>query len=414
MGSWPSANYEVEADSYDAGSPARIGPSLLVTDDPELLRHMSAPRANHIFSERDERRHAEMRSKTIGAVNPPELYAFPVTLVLMVLIVLTGDKYSGKEVDALESDIDENLQRLLALIRRQYNGKPLDMSLVASFFTLDVLSQIAFGDAFGFFAAKRDLYNLNEIANQFFKPADAETMGSERHRDEFGQGRIIGIAQKAVAERYRPGAKVKRDILGHVAKGLSQTQVEAESHLQIIAGSDSTSSALRITMMLLIGSPVASQKLVTEIDRAVANGKISCQIVRCSEAAELEYLSACIWEGIRMFPPLFGLLSNLAPPEGGTVNGVFFPPGTEVAFCCEGVGRRTDVFGADADLYRPDRWLQPDPEVKARYLRTADLTFGSGRLACLGKSIAMMEVHKAFVGAASGLRTGPRGSNQGC
>ncbi|OAG45415.1 hypothetical protein AYO21_00049 [Fonsecaea monophora] len=94
------------------GSPARIGPSLLVTDDPDLLGHMSAPgskwtrsswyegmkldsRANNIFSERDERRHAEMRSKTIGAVNSPELYAFPVTLVFTFLIVLTGDKYSG-------------------------------------------------------------------------------------------------------------------------------------------------------------------------------------------------------------------------------------------------------------------------------------------------------------------------------
>jgi hypothetical protein len=68
------------------GSPARIGPNLLVTDDPELLRHMSAPRSkwtrggwydgvkldprmNNILSERDERRHAEMRSKMIGAVS---------------------------------------------------------------------------------------------------------------------------------------------------------------------------------------------------------------------------------------------------------------------------------------------------------------------------------------------------------
>ncbi|KIW26193.1 uncharacterized protein PV07_09307 [Cladophialophora immunda] len=388
------------------GSPARIGPSLLVTDDPELLRHMSAPRSkwtrsswydgmkldprvNNIFSERDERRHAEMRSKMIGA-------------------------YSGKEVDTLESDIDENLQRLLALIKHEYNGKPLDMSLLASFFTLDVLSQIAFGDAFGFLTANQDLYNFNKIANQFFKVIELivnhdtlrkfiqskpmQKLLAPKGTDEFGQGRVIGIAQKAVAERYQPNAKVKRDMLGHfIAKGLSQTQAEAESHLQIIAGSDSTSSALRITMMMLTGNPTVYRKLVDEIDTAVADGKISYPIVRYSEAAELEYLSACIWEGIRLFPPLFGLQSKLAPPEGETINGVFYPPGTEVAFCCEGVGRRTDVFGEDADLYRPDRWLHPDPEVRAKYLRTAELMFGSGRFACLGKNIAMMELHKAFV-----------------
>ncbi|KIW94721.1 uncharacterized protein Z519_04698 [Cladophialophora bantiana CBS 173.52] len=388
------------------GSPARIGPSLLVTDDPELLRHMSAPRSrwtrsswydgmkldprvNNIFSERDERRHAEMRSKMIGA-------------------------YSGKEVDTLESDIDENLQRLLALIKREYNGKPLDMSLLASFFTLDVLSQIAFGDAFGFITANEDLYNFNKIANQFFKVIELivnhdtlrkliqsrpmQKLLAPKGTDEFGQGRIIGIAQKAVAERYRPDAKIKRDMLGHfIAKGLCQTQAEAESHLQIIAGSDSTSSALRITMTMLVGNPVAYRKLVAEIDKAVADGKISYPIVKYSEAAKLEYLSACIWEGIRLFPPLFGLQTKLAPPEGETINGVFYPPGTQVAFCCEGVGRRTDIFGSDADLYRPDRWLHPDPEVRAKYLRTAELMFGSGRFACLGKNIAMMELYKAFV-----------------
>jgi hypothetical protein len=72
------------------GSPARIGPSLLVTDDADLLRHMSAPRArwtrgnwydgmkldprvNNILSERNERRHAELRAKMIAGVslNPP-------------------------------------------------------------------------------------------------------------------------------------------------------------------------------------------------------------------------------------------------------------------------------------------------------------------------------------------------------
>jgi hypothetical protein len=73
-----------------AGSIARIGPNLLVTDDADLLRHMSAPRSrwargdwydgmkldprvNNVFSERDEKRHAELRAKMIAGVS----YAIP-------------------------------------------------------------------------------------------------------------------------------------------------------------------------------------------------------------------------------------------------------------------------------------------------------------------------------------------------
>ncbi|OCT45915.1 putative P450 monooxygenase [Cladophialophora carrionii] len=373
---WQAVNARMPVAQKEAlrryGSPARIGPSLLVTDDPELLRHMSAPRSkwtraawydgmkldprvNNIFSERDERRHAEMRSKMIGA-------------------------YSGKEVETLESDIDENLQRLLTLIKQEYNGKPLDMALLASYFTLDVLSQIAFGDAFGFVQANEDLYDFNKLANEKFSIIELivnhdfprkliqsqlmQKLMAPKGTDKFGQGRITGIAQKAVAERYRPNAKIKRDMLGHfIAKGLSQTQSEAESQLQIIAGSDSTAGALRITMMMLVGNPVAYGRLVADVDQAIVDGKISYPIVRYSEALEIEFLTACIWEGIRLYPPLFGLQSKLAPPEGETVNGVYYPPGTQVAFCCEGVGRRRDIFGEDADLYRPDRWLHPDPKL---------------------------------------------------
>ena len=66
------------------GSPTRIGPNLLVTNDPELLRHMSAPKstwtrgswyeefdfggAPTVFSERDEKGHARLRGKLGPAV----------------------------------------------------------------------------------------------------------------------------------------------------------------------------------------------------------------------------------------------------------------------------------------------------------------------------------------------------------
>src|ERR1700754_697315 len=76
--------------SYDTGSPARIGPNTVVFNDPELYRAALAPRStfrrgdwykgmkldpriNNLLSERDEKRHSELRSKMLHAVcqDPP-------------------------------------------------------------------------------------------------------------------------------------------------------------------------------------------------------------------------------------------------------------------------------------------------------------------------------------------------------
>lgn len=223
-------------------------------------------------------------------------------------------------------------------------------------------------------------------------------LAAPKGTDKVGLGRIVGIAQKTVAERYRPDAKVKRDMLGHfLSKGLSQEQAEVESNVQILAGSDSTATVLRITLMFLIASPDAYAKLRTEIDDAVAAGNISYPVVTYAEAMKLPYLDAVIWEGMRLWPPLIGFLSKLAPKGGDTVNGIFYPEGTEICVCPMGVGRRKDIFGEDADIFRPDRWTEADAAARNKYERATEFIFGSGRFTCLGKNIAMIELHKVFV-----------------
>lgn len=73
------------------GSPARVGPNLLVTDDPDLIRHMAAPgskwtrstwydamkldpRQNNVFSTRDERLHAELKAKEATGVSASRIF----------------------------------------------------------------------------------------------------------------------------------------------------------------------------------------------------------------------------------------------------------------------------------------------------------------------------------------------------
>jgi cytochrome P450 len=57
------------------------------------------------------------------------------------------------------------------------------------------------------------------------------------------------------------------------------------------------------------------------------------------------------------------------------------------------------MFGPDAELFRPERWLEAseDPTRLAHMTSTVDLLFHYGKYKCLGQNVALMEFNKVFV-----------------
>ncbi|KAB5576338.1 cytochrome P450 [Coniochaeta sp. 2T2.1] len=57
----------------------------------------------------------------------------------------------------------------------------------------------------------------------------------------------------------------------------------------------------------------------------------------------------------------------------------------------------THVFGADAEVFSPERWLDADPERLEAMEDVQGLVFASGtRRECLGKRLAQLELEKAL------------------
>lgn len=233
---------------------------------------------------------------------------------------------------------------------------------------------------------------------RIFQSRFLQSLAGPKETDKTGMGPVLAFAHKAVAERFvEKSTVVKNDMLGHfVGKGLSQLQCEVEAKLQIVAGSDSTTTVLRSTVYTLVGTPKAYHKLQTELDTASNNGELSYPIIGYAQAQRLPYLQACIWEGLRLNPPFSGLSSKLAPAGGETVKGVFYPEGTELGVSYQAMCRRKDLFGDDAEVFRPERWLEADQERKVKLRQCVDAVFGSGRFLCLGRHIAMMELSKGL------------------
>ena len=112
--------------------------------------------------------------------------------------------------------------------------------------------------------------------------------------------------------------------------GLSQLEISDESLFQLLAGSDTTATIVRTGFLSILTHPHIYRKLQAE---AVSTDVPLETIISHAQALRLPYLQACIKEALRHHPAAAGLLPRVVGPQGDTHDGVYLPPGTEVAFC---------------------------------------------------------------------------------
>ncbi|KAJ9148898.1 Pisatin demethylase [Pleurostoma richardsiae] len=393
----------------DYGLLARVGPNTLVTNDPEVIKRMWTvrspykkgefydavrfdPTRDNLISMRDDNLHNELRAKMAAG-------------------------YGGKDNEGLEGAIDKEIACFINLIERKYLStdtefRPLDLARKAQYFTLDVISSLAFGKKFGFLDQDKDVHQYIQMTEESMPvmmiltviPSLARLLQTKLLRrlmpsehDRVGFGKFIAVAKQVVAERLASSNPFQKDMLGSFLKhGLTQEEAEGETLVQVIAGSDTTATAIRTTMLYLMTSPLAYDKLTREIRAAAAEGRIS-QPITDAESRTLPYLQAVIREGLRIFPPVAGLMPTVVPRGGDVIHGLAVPEGTDIGWTAFGVQHSREVYGADAELFRPERWLEASEEQLKTMTGTWELIFKYGKWQCLGKSVALLELNKIFV-----------------
>ncbi|KAI9676946.1 MAG: hypothetical protein M1817_006785 [Caeruleum heppii] len=395
------------------GSIARIGPNHLLTDDPELTRKVLAARSHwtrgpwfdaikidphvpNIVSERHPGKHNHLRYQMSAG-------------------------YAGKDIEGLEQAVDERITDFVDRIDRYRVSEPeeskvFDIARRIQFLTVDVITHLCFGKPLGFVETDSDVHGflatietqlpivqhfsvileLNTIMLRIMDVKWLKRFLAPSSRDKTGIGMIMGISRRVVDERFLPNATKKNDMLGSFLKhGLSADEAETEISISLVAGSDTTATSMRATLLSIISNPRVYTRLVGEIDDAISRGLISSPI-RDEEARRLPYLQACIKEGLRRFPPITQLRERMAPPEGETYKGQHIPAGTFLGLNAWGT-QLNPVYGEDAEVFRPERWLIDDADRLARMSRVHELIFGNGPTRCLGIPIAMMNLNKIFV-----------------
>ncbi|KAI9736703.1 MAG: hypothetical protein M1834_000907 [Cirrosporium novae-zelandiae] len=162
------------------------------------------------------------------------------------------------------------------------------------------------------------------------------------------------------------------------------------------AGSDTTAISLSSVFYYLLKNPRCYQKLQQEIATAVEDGKIEDRpngLITWAESQKLPYLDACIKEAFRMHPAAGLPLERVTPPQGTTICGEHIAGGTIVGCSAWIIHHRPEIFGIDADIYRPERWLEAD-EKCLKEMNGTMFQFGMGARTCIGKNISLLEIYK--------------------
>ena len=211
------------------------------------------------------------------------------------------------------------------------------------------------------------------------------------------------MLQERLTELKNPKATARDDI----TSGLLEARESGGEHIPdllmvsliiniLLVGSDSTSVALRPIIYYIAKNLHIQSRLQQELDAAAPEYPISWKV-----SQTLPYLDAVIKEASRFHPAGSILLERIVPPTGLELpSGQKIPAGTVVGMFGWTVHRNRQIFGADADVFNPDRWLRGKDEpmevfrTRIQKMKQADLQFGHGSRSCIGRHVALLEIYK--------------------
>jgi cytochrome P450 len=138
-------------------------------------------------------------------------------------------------------------------------------------------------------------------------------------------------------------------------------------------------------------APGSQQQQQQQQQAGAGAGGLPCY----EQVRHMKYAQAVLLETLRLHPSVpkqvkFALADDLLP------DGTFVPAGGCVLYSSYIMGRSEPVWGADAEQFRPERWLAAEGGHTANSFQFP--AFNAGPRICLGKGLAELEGVFALVG----------------
>jgi cytochrome P450 len=257
--------------------------------------------------------------------------------------------FTPNAIKSYEPFLRNRIDQLMAQLSARA-GQPTDVAQWFAFMTTDFMGDFAYGGAFNLLQEGRDEYDyhgamtgFNFILELFGAVPWVRPLALRLPKNN-GAQRMLDMGDQVVQKRIGDGSQIRdlfhylvshpRSSFGTMADNMGQLNEDGESGsvhpplgrvtlaseatLAIIAGSDTTSTALSNAVFYLIQHPAVLSRLRRELDVAAGEGSpYDAQLD--TDLASLKYLQAVINETMRLQPAVPNGVQRVPPSDAGSV-----------------------------------------------------------------------------------------------
>ncbi|KAG8910565.1 hypothetical protein FRC00_007987 [Tulasnella sp. 408] len=193
--------------------------------------------------------------------------------------------------------------------------------------------------------------------------------------------------------------------LNEKAEGADLDQLLDHVCTFVMVGHETTSAAINFSLLELARNPEMQEKLRKEVTDFVGSGP-GGEPTYEEFQSKLPYLDAVCKEGLRMYPPAshaerIAMIDDVLPlrypittPSGEQLHSIRVTKGQHINIPTIAINRNTTVWGPDAAVFRPERWLEHGGVPSATSLTqgwSGIFTFIEGPRICIGYRLALFE-----------------------